>query len=154
MTHRPQRRRSRHPHRRVFGCLAVLIVATGCSSTPEPPQDAEERRLAREYFGDNNVAARKDPSAQQEFLRRTQHPDFSGQGCDLGARTVELDPVMSTLRPDSGFSPDGVSPRGRSWVVAVEVTVRRHGAIIGKQAGSQHIVFLNRRAYGFAPCPV
>ncbi|RCW47026.1 hypothetical protein DFQ14_101370 [Halopolyspora algeriensis] len=153
MASAPQRRRPRLPIRAVFGWLALLVTSTGCSSTAEPPPDAGERALARQYFRDNNAAARKGPRVQQEFLRRTQHPDFGGQTCELGATTVELDPAMSTLRPDPGFSLDGVSPRGRSWVVAVEVTVRRHGVVIGNQIGSQHIVFLNRRAHGFAPCP-
>ncbi|MDR7302226.1 hypothetical protein [Haloactinomyces albus] len=154
MSHRPQHRRAQPPYRVTLGCLAALLVGTGCSPTPKPPSDAGEHRLVREYFRDNNAAARKGPAAQRKFLRRTQHPDFRGKSCDLGAMTVELDPAMSTLRPDSEFSPDGVSPRGRSWVVAVEVTVRRHGVIIGKQVGSQHIVFLNGQAHGFTPCPV
>lgn len=156
MAIRPPRRRRGRPFSRpvVFGCLAALAAtAAGCSPAPAPPPDAEEHRLAREYFLDNNAAARRGPQAQQRFLRRNQHPDFSGQACDLGAMTVDLDPILPTLRPDPRFSPDGVSPRGRSWVVAVEVTVRRDGVVIGKQVGSQHLVFLAGRAYGFAPCP-
>lgn len=148
----PQRHRPRFPPRVILG-LPVLLAAIASCSAPEPPPDAAERALARQYFRDNNAAARDGPRAQQEFLRRTQHPDFAGQACDLGAMTVELDPAMSTLRPDPGFSLDGVAPRGRSWIVAVEVTVRRRGVVIDTQIGSQHIVFLEWQAHGFAPCP-
>lgn len=123
-----------------------------CACSPEPPESVAHR-LAHEYFDANNAAARHGPAAQQDFLRHTQHPDFLGQTCELSGLTVDLIPAWSTLRPDPSFSPNGARPRGDVWVVAVEVTTRREDALEGKQIGSQHLVFLDGRAYGFAPCP-
>lgn len=142
--------------RPALGCLAlslVLALLIGCSAGEAPPGETEQLATARQYFRDNNAAARRGPPAQQEFLRRTQHPDYTGLVCELDAVTVTLDPVLSTLRPDPEFSPDGVTPRGEIWVVAVEVTVRRNNTVSARQVGSQHLVYLGGRVYGFAPCP-
>ncbi len=109
--------------------------------------------MVQRYFRANNAAAERGPAAQQEFLQRTQHPDFSGQVCELGGRTVSVDPALSTLRRDRTFAPGGVVPRGRTWVVGVEVTVRRNRVVVATQIGSQHVTFLGGRVYGFAPCP-
>lgn len=132
--------------------LAALALLVACSGSEESgrPRHVE---LVAQYFHANNAAAREGPAAQQEFLERTQHPDFSGQACDLGDATVSLDPALSTLRPDRDFAPGGVTPRGRTWVVGVEVTVRRRGAVVATQIGSQHLVLLQGHVYGFAPCP-
>lgn len=131
------------------GSLALSTAA--CGSTPEKP---EQLRLAERYFEDNNLAARHGPQAQEDFFRRTQHPDFQDQTCQLGTATVDLQPAMSTLRPDPDYSPSGVGPpRGDVWVIGVEVTTRRDGAVIGRQIGSQHLVLLDGRIHGFAPCP-
>ncbi|QGK71738.1 hypothetical protein GIY23_21455 [Allosaccharopolyspora coralli] len=126
----------------------LLAVLAGCSSTPE------HVRLAQEYFAANNAAAFENSAAQQDFFRRTQHPDFTGEICALGGATVESEPVYSTLRPDPDFEPDGAGPaRGDTWVVAVEVTTRQDGVVVGRQIGSQHLVQLDDRMFGFAPCP-
>jgi hypothetical protein len=129
----------------------IVMITTGCSpASDEPPH----LRLSRQYFEDNNAAARQGPRAQQDFFRRTQHPDFTDQTCELGDMTVDLQPALSTLRPDPGFAPGGAGPpRGEVWAVGVEVTTRRGDAVVGRQIGSQHVVVLNDRAYGFAPCP-
>lgn len=140
------------PRRRTAALCGVLsaLLAAGCAAAPREP---EQLRLARQYFADNNAAARRGPQAQQDFFHRTQHPDFADRTCDLDRTTVELDPALSTLRPDPGFTVDGTRPRGSPWVVAVEVTTRRDGSITGHQIGSQHLVLLNGSAYAFAPCP-
>ncbi|MCI2419698.1 hypothetical protein MOQ72_19820 [Saccharopolyspora sp. K220] len=133
----------------LIGLSAVLSTA-GCAA---PATESEPLRLSKQYFADNNVAAARGPQAQHDFFRRTQHPDFADQTCDLGDTTVELDPALSTLQPDPGFAPDGVRPRGEIWVVGVEVTTRTAGSRTGHQIGSQHLVLLDDRMYGFAPCP-
>lgn len=142
--------------RTVFRCrgrtvaLGLLTaICCGCAAG-----DTEQLRLARQYFADNNSAAARGPAAQRYFFQRTQHPDFIGGACDPGEVTVDLDPALSTLRPAPGFRPDGIrSPRGTTWVIGVEVTVRRAGMVVGHQIGSQHLVYLDGRVYGFAPCP-
>lgn len=122
-----------------------LVLITGCAASEDPVQ---------RYFAENNAAARQGPAAQREFLRRTQHPDFVDQLCELGDTTVELDPAMSTLRRDPGFTPDGAGPpRGEVWAVGVEVTLRRQDTVVGRQIGSQHVVLIDDQPYGFAPCP-
>lgn len=129
--------------------LAALGL-TGCSAA----SGADPQQQVRDYFAANNAAARAGSAAQQEFFDRTQHPDFTGQVCELGGLTVQLDPAMSTLRPDPHYLPDGTRPpRGEVFVVGVEVTVRRDGTITGRQVGSQHVVLLDGTARGFAPCP-
>ncbi|GAA4858348.1 hypothetical protein [Saccharopolyspora cebuensis] len=129
--------------------LALAALVAGCSAPAEEPP----RRLVEEHFAANNAAARRGPAEQQDFLDRTQHPDFASRACSLGARTVEFDPAMSTLRPDPHFAPGGSPPRGEVWAVGVEVTVRDAGGITGRQIGSQHVVVLGDRLVGFAPCP-
>ncbi|MER7082425.1 hypothetical protein SAMN02982929_05356 [Saccharopolyspora kobensis] len=126
------------------------MLATACAAPPEEPAAVG---MVERYFAENNAAARSGPAAQQEFFRRTQHPDFTDLSCDLGDTAVELDPAMSTLRPDPGYAPDGVAPRGEVWVVGVEVTTRTAGTVTGHQIGSQHLVVLDGRLRGFAPCP-
>jgi hypothetical protein len=138
--------------RRTFPCLAVLIaITTGCSVAADPP---EQVLLAQRYFDENNAAARRGPQAQQDFFTRTQHPDFAERTCELGDMTVQLDPALSTLHPDREFSPEGTGPpRGDVWVVAAEVTTRRHDVVVGRQIGSLHLVVLDGQVHGFAPCP-
>ncbi|GAA4621154.1 hypothetical protein [Saccharopolyspora hordei] len=138
------------PRRRAGVLTGAVLVVAACAPPQEPPAPTA---LAEQYFADNNAAARSGPEAQQEFFRRTQHPDFTDQACELGDTTVELDPAMSTLRPDPGFAPDGRRPRGEVWVVGVEVTTRTAGTVTGHQIGSQHLVLLDGRIRAFAPCP-
>lgn len=131
--------------------ILVALLAAGCWAAPS---ESEQARSARKYFADNNTAARGGPHAQQEFFGTTQHPDFTAQVCELGELTVDLEPALTTLRPDPGFSPTGTSPpRGDLWVVGVEVTTRRSGTVIGRQIGSLHLAFLGDQVFGFAPCP-
>jgi hypothetical protein len=125
-------------------------LTAGCAA---PPTESEPLRLSEQYFADNNAAAAQGPHAQQEFFRRTQHPDFADQTCDLGATTIELDPAFSTLRPDPGFAPNDVRPRGEIWIIGVEVTTRTGGSSTGHQIGSLHLVLLDGLMHGFAPCP-
>ncbi|MDA3627882.1 hypothetical protein OU415_20785 [Saccharopolyspora sp. WRP15-2] len=140
-----------------FRCRSAVLVgasaavfAAGCA---QPPPEPAAVGLAEQYFADNNAAARSGPAAQQEFFRRTQHPDFTDQTCDLGDTTVQLDPAMSTLRPDPGYAPDGLAPRGEIWVIGVEVTTRTAGTTTGHQIGSMHLVLLDGQLRAFAPCP-
>lgn len=138
-------------HRAALPLAGLLAALAACSAPPAVP---EQVRLADQYFRQNNSAARQGPAAQQDFFRATQHPDYAGQTCALGDMTVDLDPAMSTLHPDPGFSAGGSGPpRGSIWVVGVEVTTRRGDEVVGKQIGSQHLVLLEGRLYGFAPCP-
>lgn len=131
-------------------CLAACALA-GCSTTPQAPSPEQQ---VRDYFAANDAAARAGAQAQQDFFTRTQHPDYADRTCELDGLTVQLEPAMSTLRPDPGYQPDSTGPpRGDVRVVGVEVTVRRDGTIIGRQIGSQHLVLLDGRVHGFAPCP-
>lgn len=138
-------------HRSAALCALFALLVAGCAAAPQ--HEPDQLRLARQYFAANNAAARRGPQAQQDFFHRTQHPDFADRTCDLDRTTVELDPALSTLRPDPGFTIDGTRPRGAPWVVAVEVTTRRDGSVTGHQIGSQHLVLLGGAVYAFAPCP-
>lgn len=144
-------RRGGHGVRR-RGLLVVLLLATiapaGCA------REVSDRQLVADYFGASNAAAREGPAAQQRFFDRTQHPDFRTTRCPLDGATVTARPTMSTLRPDRDWVPAGAdaAPRGTVYVVAVTATVRRDGVETGTQIGSQHVVTLDGRGYGFAPC--
>lgn len=137
-------------------CRGVLIVVlvtvlVGCARAD---QVTGHRGLVAGYFDAANAAAHLGPAAQQRFLDATQHPDFRGERCPLNGATVISEPTMSTLRSDSDWIPAGAGapPRGTVYVVAVTATVRRDGAELGTQIGSQHVVVLDGRAFGFAPC--
>jgi len=107
------------------------------------------------YFTELNSAGAQGLGAQREFLRRTQHPDFTDRLCELRGLTLSVQPAMSTLRRDPGWKPDAKAevPRGDIQVVAVTVTIRRDSTLLGEQIGSQRVVLLDGRAYGFSPCP-
>ncbi len=65
---------------------------------------------------------------------------------------------MSTLRVDPDWVPPGAGkrashPRGAVYVLGVSVSIREGGALLGQQIGSQRVVILDGKAYGFAPCP-
>ncbi|QIZ35036.1 hypothetical protein [Saccharopolyspora sp. ASAGF58] len=152
MTARPQlvaTGRIRHRPAVLIGVSAVLFAA-GCAASAT---EFEPLRLSKQYFADNNTAAAQGPQAQQKFFRRTQHPDFLDENCELGETTVEIDPAMPTLRPDPEFAPEGIRPRGEIWAIGVEVTTRTAGSVTGHQIGSLHLVLLDGRMHGFAPCP-
>ncbi|UVS82452.1 hypothetical protein [Actinokineospora sp. UTMC 2448] len=142
--------------------LAVLaaFAAAGCSTAvagqPVPAAGGDEdddRVLA--YFAALNDAGEEGPGSQSDFLRRTQHPDFTDRFCDLDDLVLRMVPVESTLRPDPEWKPEksAKAPRGEVYVVAVTVTIRRDSTTLGEQIGSQRVVLLDGEAYGFSPCP-
>lgn len=143
--------------------LAGLLFATGCTTTVagDPVAAASpdnDRTLVQGYFDELNAAAADGPATQREFLQRSQHPDFTDELCDLGDLTLSIDPAMSTLRVDPDWVPPGAGrdaahPRGMVYVLGVSVSIRQDGALLGEQIGSQRVVVLDGKAYGFAPCP-
>ncbi|MFD7652915.1 hypothetical protein ACFV4N_02925 [Actinosynnema sp. NPDC059797] len=145
----------------VRGVLAAVcaFALTACGSqvagAPRPLQVTDvERDLVTGYFNDLNDAGAQGGSEQRDLLRETQHPDFVDEGCELPAGTLKVQPTMSTLRLDPTWTPPGEDehPRGVVLVVAVTLTVLQDGAEVGSQIGSQHVVLLNGKVYGFAPC--
>ena len=145
----------------VLGLAGLLI--TGCTSAvagvaqPEDSPD-DDQQLVQEYFDELNAAAEDGPATQRDFLRRSQHPDYTDELCDLGDLTLSVDPAMSTLRVDPDWVPpdagrDAAHPRGLVYVLGVSVSIRQDGALLGEQIGSQRVVVLDGKAYGFAPCP-
>lgn len=146
----------------VFG-LAALLLTAGCGSTiagtpvaaASPTQD---RKLVQDYFTELNDAAAGGPATLRDFLRRSQHPDYTDELCDLGDLTLSIDPAMSTLRVDPDWVPpaagrNGTHPRGLVYVLGVSVSIKQGGALLGQQIGSERVVILDGKAYGFAPCP-
>ncbi len=130
----------------------MLGAVTGCSpASSEPP--TPEQRVDR-YFDAFNAAAAKGDQAQLEFLRRTQHPDFAGQGCELNGLTMHAYPALSTLRPAPEWAPeDAEPPRGQVYVLAVSLTLRRAGTPLAERIGSERVAIVDDQVYGFAPCP-
>jgi hypothetical protein len=146
----------------VLGLAGLLLAAACTSAVPGVPVAAEspghDRQLVEDYFKDLNSAADDGPAEQREFLQRSQHPDFTDELCDLGDLTLTIDPAMSTLRMDPDWVPPGGGkrakhPRGQVYVLGVSVSIRQDGALLGEQIGSQRVVILDGKAYGFAPCP-
>lgn len=135
---------------RVVALLAALAVA-GCTSTAEPVVPAADRELVLGYFTAANAAAAQGPDAQAHFFARTRHPDAPGAPCPLEGLTVRTEPAPRTLRPDPDWAP---RPHGTIYVVAGTVTAMWHGRVYFTQIGSQHVVVLDRTAYGFPPCPM
>ena len=143
--------------------LALLAALTACAGTVEgrarPTGTATdtERRLVADYFARSNAAARAGSAEQQRFFAATQHPDYRApeQLCRLDGLTVLLDPTLSTVRPAPGWRPGntGKPPRGSVLVVAVRLTVQQDHTVLGEQVASVHVVLLEGRVYGFAPCP-
>lgn len=138
--------------------LLLAAIVAGCTRTPggTAADDAGDRRLVAGYFAAADVAAADGPAAQRRFFDATQHPDFRDTRCPLDGATVVVEPTMSTMRPDPDWVPAGADapPRGTVYIVAVTATVRRDGIELGTQIGSQHVVALDGRGYGFAPCLV
>jgi hypothetical protein len=146
----------------VLGLAGLLVVAGCAKAIPGEPVAAaspsRDRQLVEEYFTDLNASAADGPATQREFLQRSQHPDYADNLCDLGNLTLSVDPAMSTLRLDPEWVPpsdgrDATHPRGMVYVLGVSVSIRQDGALLGEQIGSQRVVILDDRAYGFAPCP-
>jgi hypothetical protein len=150
--------------RRFLAVAAFALLLTGCSARiagePVPAGSSspgDDRGLVQRYFSDLNESADDGSASQRDFLRRTQHPDFSDRLCDLGDLTLHIEPAMSTFRADPDWVPpeSGSSdpPRGTIYVLGVSVSIRQQGALLGEQIGSQRVVVLAGKAYGFAPCP-
>ncbi|WP_461123406.1 hypothetical protein [Saccharothrix stipae] len=144
---------------RAAAALACALLLAGCASTTtgtaRPLRITDvERELVTGYFADLNEAGGQGTSEQHDLLNDTQHPDFRDTDCELPAGTIKVQPTMSTLRLDPAWAPPGDDehPRGVVLVVAVTLTVVQEGSEIGSQIGSQHVVLLNGKAYGFAPC--
>jgi len=116
-----------------------------------------DRGLVETYFDELNASADEGTATQRDFLRRTQHPDYTDRLCELGDLTLHVEPAMSTFRADPEWVPPDSggddSPRGTIYVLGVSVSVRQQGALLGEQIGSQRVVVLEGRAYGFSPCP-
>jgi hypothetical protein len=151
--------RGRHATKAAVVALAVL-VASGCTTsvTGSPVTAASGdgvRELIVEYFAELNDAAKQGPPRQRDFLRRSQHPDFTDRLCDLGDLTLEIKPAMSTFRLDPKWVPEDTTrrPRGTVYVLGVSVRIRREGALLAEQIGSQRVVVLDGKVYGFTPCP-
>ncbi|MGQ0840434.1 hypothetical protein [Actinokineospora sp.] len=149
--------------RRTVGMLMVAVAAAGCATTVAGravpagggAAPTQERELVGRYFADLNEAAADGPSTQRDFLRRSQHPDFADRICDLGDLVLKIEPALSTLRTDAKWKPEKSStrPRGAVYVVGVSIQIRRDSATLAEQIGSQRVVVLDGRAYGFTPCP-
>jgi nitrous oxide reductase accessory protein NosL len=149
--------------RALLAALAGLLLLSGCSSTmaghPVAAASSDgDRALVEGYFTELNASAADGPATQRDFLRRSQHPDFTDNLCDLGDLTLNVDPAMSTLRIDPDWVPpdagrNATHPRGLVYVLGVSVSIRQDGAVLGEQIGSQRVVVLDGKAYGFAPCP-
>jgi len=144
----------------LIGVAALCSAActTTIAGSPQPasaPAAGGPTGQVSQYFSELNTAGGQGPSAQKDFLQRTQHPDFTSSICDLGDLTLREQPAMSTLREDKGWHPEGSSktPRGQVYVVAVSVSVLRNGAALGEQIGLERLVLLDGKVYGFAPCP-
>lgn len=139
--------------------VMAALLATGCSTAVAGravPAGAgspgADRALVEEYYAGLNAAA--DEGTQDDFLRHTQHPDYLDRLCDLSGLTLHVLPAMSTLRSDPEWVPpeeDG-RPRGSVYVLGVSIIVRDRGTLLGEQIGSQRVVVLDGRAYGFSPC--
>lgn len=150
--------------RRFLAAVASGLLLTGCSTqidgTPSPATGASsgsDRDLVEQYFADLNESGDEGTSMQRDFLRRTQHPDFTDRLCDLGDLVLHIEPAMSTFREDPNWVPPESNaaepPRGTIYVLGVSVSVREQGSLLGEQIGSQRVVVLNGKAYGFSPCP-
>ncbi|HVK24148.1 MAG TPA: hypothetical protein VM677_22575 [Actinokineospora sp.] len=135
------------------GCAATVpgrALPVGGGSAP-----SQEREIVSQYFTDFNEAAAEGAGTQRDFLRRTQHPDFTDRTCELGDLVLTIEPALSTLRADTKWKPEKATsrPRGSVYVVGVSVRIRRDNATLAEQIASQRVVVLDGRAYGFAPCP-
>jgi hypothetical protein len=145
---------------RVGAAVLTALLAAGCTTTvsgsPVGVGSADEdRELVTGYFAELNGAGDDGPSTQRDFLRRTQHPDFTDRLCDLGGLTVEIEPAMSTFRPDPTWKPEDSAkrPRGMVYALGVFVSIRREGARLAEQIGSLRVVVLDGKVYGFMACP-
>jgi hypothetical protein len=134
--------------------LLLCLLLAGCSTVVAgSPVEPPDRDLVVSYFTALNASAAQGAGAELEFFRQTQHPDFLDRRCDLDGVIIEIEPTFSTLRIDPDWVPDGADrPRGAVYVVAVSLSVRKDGQVLGEQIGSERVVVLNGSVYGFMPC--
>jgi hypothetical protein len=145
-----------------LAAAALGLLLAGCSTqvagrpvaaTASTPDG--DRSLVEKYFDELNASA--DDGTQRQFLQSTQHPDFTDRLCDLGDLTLHVEPAMSTFRTNPDWVPpesgSGEHPRGTIYVLGVSVAIRQQGALLGEQIGSERVVVLDGKAYGFSPCP-
>jgi hypothetical protein len=139
----------------VVGVLITVNPTSIVAGTPRADKSTDQdKQLVINYFTELNTAGKDGPATQRDFLRRTQHPDFTDRFCDLGELTLKIEPAMSTFRFDLGWTPEGTRhPRGTIYVLGVAISIRRGGALLAEQIGSQRVVVLDGKAYGFTPCP-
>lgn len=142
----------------VLSAAGVVITVNPTSTVAGSPvangSTEQDKKLVADYFTELNNAGKEGPTTQRDFLRRTQHPDFTDRFCDLGDLTLKIEPAMSTFRFDLDWTPEGAShPRGLIYVLGVSISIRRSGALLAEQIGSQRVVVLDGKAYGFTPCP-
>jgi hypothetical protein len=146
---------------RVVAPLLAALALAGCTTAVAgSPLGVEassgtDRALVTSYFDELNEAGTAGPSRQRDFLRRTQHPDFTDRLCDLNGLTIKIEPAMSTFRADPRWKPEKASsrPRGVVYALGVFVSIRRGGAVLAEQIASQRVVVLDGRVYGFGACP-
>jgi hypothetical protein len=143
----------------LLAAVAVLLFTDRTTSVAGTPigisSPDSDRKLVTDYFTALNEAGKEGPDAQRDFLRRTQHPDFNDRLCDLGGLTIKIEPAMSTFRADPRWTPAESSkrPRGLVYVLGVSISIRRDGTPVAEQIGSERVVVLDGKAYGFTPCP-
>ncbi|TCP54373.1 hypothetical protein EV191_103418 [Tamaricihabitans halophyticus] len=135
---------------------ALAVFAVSCTSQVSgtaAPFGSADMTAIRDYFDQLNAAGKRGPQAQSAFLDRTQHPDYADRICNLAGLTLDAYPAMSTLRGDPKWAPEGGKPpRGTVYAIAVSLTIRKNGAGIGEQIGTNRVVLLDDEVYGFAPC--
>jgi len=137
------------------GALLLGGCGTQIAGTAVPLRITEvERGQVAGYFTELNEAGDKGNAEQRKLLQDTQHPDYRKQACELKAGTLKMEPAMSTLRTDPDWEPPGqrTHPRGVVYVVAATVTLQDDVGAVGTLIGSLHVVVIDDRAYGFAPC--
>lgn len=149
--------------RRFIAIAALALLLTGCSTRvagqPAPASGSPkgDRGLVEQYFSELNASGDDGSDTQRDFLARTQHPDYTDDLCDLGDLVLHIEPAMSTFRTDPEWTPPDSSsndpPRGTIYVLGVSISVRQQGALLGEQVGSERVVVLDGKAYGFSPCP-
>ncbi|HEX7306172.1 hypothetical protein [Lentzea sp.] len=144
---------------RIALLVASLALLAGCAGpvagTPRAATLSDgDRAKFKEFYERLNKAGDQGVSQQSKLLKDTQHPDFRQKTCDLRGATIKVEPTWSTLRTDADWTPPGdkTHPRGDVYVVAVTITLRQEGAVVGNQIGSVHVVLLDDEVYGFAPC--
>ena len=145
--------------------IAVLgLVLAGCSTRIDGVPVAASAKtgggdqgLVEQYFADLNASGDEGTATQRDFLRSTQHPDYTDRLCDLGDLVLHIEPAMSTFRADPDWVPpesrSSESPRGTIYVLGVSISIRQAGSLLGEQIGSERVVVLDGKAYGFSPCP-